>query len=217
MPLFYQLTENILGELTKENINSLLSSLESKHDGSPCIFFIDEAQLMLRDFNNKDWTDLSPKGENTHVIFCFSPIQKYSGDYVHVELDDTFQSTIFRRRYRNCQEIQQLSRFLSKKSENCLNLNEENIPCLQGDHPVWIDLGSDYDHLENAVKKLKSHTTMYPKSEVVLLYDDTLNDEILRKIKKAWGENWAMFNWKDYVGCECDAVREAFQKNKQWI
>ena len=76
---------------------------------------MDEAQLMLRDFNNKDWTDLSPKGDKTHVIFCFSPIQKYSGDYVHVELDDTFQSTILRRRYRNCQKFNSCQNFCLRK------------------------------------------------------------------------------------------------------
>ena len=121
----------------------MLTHFEKKHSGHPCIFLFDEAQLLFSDYNGrrKDWSSLRLKSYKNHVIFCFSPIQKYSGGYVKVKLGDTFYSETFMNRYRNCLKIQQLSMFLSKKSTNNLNIDEErNIPCIQGDQPRWIDV-----------------------------------------------------------------------------
>ena len=196
------------GESRKDKIQSVLTHFEKKHTGHPCIFFFDEAQLLFSDYNGrrKDWSGLRLKSDKNHVIFCFSPIQKYSGGYVKVKLGDTFYSETFMYRYRNCLKIQQFSMFLSKKSTNNLNIDEErNIPCIQGDQPRWIDVGNTHYLIGNALKKLKSYTTKYSKDQTVLLYDDSLNDEMLTKINEAQG-TLPMCNWREYVGCECDAV-----------
>lgn len=198
----------IFGDSIEKKIQAILRHLETKHSGHPCIFLFDEAQLLLSDFERFKWSDLSLNSSaNHHVIFCFSPIQKYSGQYIQVELDDSYNSATFRSRYRNSQKIQQLCRFLSNSSSNSLIIEEEkNIPCLQGDQPVWIDIGDNHDLIMDAVRRLKTDTTKYPKQETLLLHDDTVNENILKRIKEAWGEHLPMCNWRNYVGCESDAV-----------
>lgn len=129
-----------------------------------------------------------------------------NSEYVHIKLGNSFYKKTFIGRYRNSLNIQNLSRLLAKTSKNCLNIVEENIPCLQGDIPVWIDVGGNHDLLQDAVKKLKSYTTKFANEQIMLLYDGSLHKEIIRKIKEAWGVQSLMVKWEDYVGCECDAV-----------
>ena len=79
---------------------------------------------------------------------------------------------------------------------------------------MWIDIGSNHDDIGDAVRKLKSYTSKYPKEQVMLLYDEALDEVMIRKLRDSWDEGWTdqqvcretMFQWKDYIGCECDAV-----------
>ena len=201
----------------KDKVKALLTHLETKHEEHPCIVLFDETQLVLGDLilGKSNWTDLCFGSNNCHVIFCFSPLQKYCGDYVYVKLSESFYSKTFKRGYRNSQKIQQLTEFLSKNNGNPLNLHgEENFPCVQGEQPVWIDMGSNHDDIGDAVRKLKSYTSKYPKEQVMLLYDEALDEVMIRKLRDSWDEGWTdqqvcretMFQWKDYIGCECDAV-----------
>ena len=189
----------------KTKIKHLLSNFGKANQGKPCIFLFDEAQLFLEDHPINDWTDLNPKYDKNHVIICFSPIQKFSGKYRQVQFNDSFLSMMFRRRYRNGERIQRLSKHLIYGSRNCLDIDED-IPCLQGEQPQWIDVKNMLELLGNSVTKLQSKTTKYPKKKVFLLYDDSLKDDTLKVIKEAWKESETILNWKEFIGCECDAV-----------
>ena len=66
----------------KDKVKALLTHLETKHEEHPCIVLFDETQLVLGDLTlgKSNWTDLCFGSNNCHVIFCFSPLQKYCGD-----------------------------------------------------------------------------------------------------------------------------------------
>ena len=92
----------------------------------------------------------------------------------------SFISKQFKRRYRNSLRIQQLSKFLALNSNNCWKDEEEQIPFYQGEKPLWIDTANN-DQIVQAIVKLKKYTTKYPKNQIILLFDDTLDDGVLGK------------------------------------
>ena len=197
-------------EGTKDMIQSLVSYLETKFSPHPCVILFDEVQLGYTDllfFPKSNWSNLRTK-TMTHIVFCFSPMQKYIGRYLHVKLDSSFYTKTFKRRYRNSERIQELAIYLSKMNrrfQNSLTLeSEENVPCLQGQQILWIDVGDNFDCIEKAVEKLKN-MAKFPKEENILLHDD-LSDDILTKVEAAWPDYRTRKNVKEYIGCECDSL-----------
>ena len=197
---------------TKEMIQALVLYLETKHSPHPCVILFDEAQLGNLEkvfFWKRNWSNLSSK-RNTHLILCFSPMNRHFGEYFNVELDSSFYTKTFKIRYRNSQRIQQLAINLPKmegllvRKSLTLEENEENVPCLQGPPILWIDVGDNFHCISKAVEMLKNKSK-YPKEENILLHDN-LSDDIFTKVEAAWPSHGTRKNVKEFIGCECDSV-----------
>ena len=82
--------------------------------------------------------------------------------------------------------------------------SEENVPCLQGQQILWIDVGTNFDYIEQAVETMKNKTKFH-KEENILLHD-ALSIDILKKVKAVWPDAGTRKNLKEFIGCECDSV-----------
>ena len=158
----------------------------------------------------------------------------YYENYGNVKLnEEMFLSKTFVTRYRSSGKIQQLSKYLKEKEEKefMLDVDEEITPCLPGQDPVWIDIGSEHELLTEALKQLKELTKQFQKAKKFLLYDTYISGAIKLKVAEAWGEKDTFLDWYQFTGCEADAViyicdggkeagaacHEAISRSKQFL
>ena len=58
------------------------------------------------------------------------------------EPDPTILTATLRKRYRNTEKIQKLTKFVGDTLGNYLKTDELCVPCFTGNTPTWIDLGN---------------------------------------------------------------------------
>ena len=77
-----------------------------------------------------------------------------------------------------------------------------------------LDLGgraNDFQMIVQTLKFMNKELSTFPKHKRFLLYDIHLDEDIIKKFRKANDESKILqtdkiLPWETYVGCECDAV-----------
>ena len=193
-------------------ISHLWNFINKRHVGQPCIIIMDEC------IADTAWTNLHPPGypkaehepasNYPNLISCFSPINKqpYKEYKGMVNAGGYFFTKTFRKRYRNSEKILYLSKFFVEKSNKCIKVQEELVPCLAGKHPIWIDIEGETKPIPFAVDEMKKLISGFQKSQTVLVYDVFLEDAYKANFQEAWANSKTFLTWQQFTGCESDAV-----------
>ena len=180
------------------------------HVGSPCIFLFDEVQTYVTKRYEGEWPKMFFEDNNNHIILCFTPIQKYLKESSEsVMIEETFHTTSFCRRYRNCRSIQNLCQFLAQDTTIYCKIAEKNAPPFEGSKPIWINLEDDTaTGLLDAIKQMKmKYASIYANSEKWLLYDSlSIDNNLMKRMEEAWGKGNPIMHWSQFVGSESDVV-----------
>ena len=88
---------------------------------------------------------------------------------------------------------------------------EESATTVPGEKPIWIDISED--RLLDALEFCRDQILNDKKNDLVVLYDGTLPEHLireinqLRKMRTAGGFGWKkVVPWESFVGGECDTV-----------
>ena len=88
---------------------------------------------------------------------------------------------------------------------------EESATSIPGEKPIWIDIPED--RLQDALEVCKDKILDDKKNDLVVLYDSTLPDHLIRQInqlktpRSEGGFGWKkVVPWESFVGAECDTV-----------
>ena len=88
---------------------------------------------------------------------------------------------------------------------------EESATTVPGETPIWIDISED--SLDDALEFCKSQILNDRKNDLVVLYDKTLPEHLIRQVNQLktprteGGFGWKkIFPWESFVGAECDTV-----------
>ena len=99
-----------------------------------------------------------------------------------------------------------MSKFFVEKSNKCIKVQEELVPCLAGKHPVWMDIEGDSNLIHFAVDEMKKLISVFQKSQTILVYDVCLEDAFKENFQEAWANSKTFLTWQQFTGCESDAV-----------
>ena len=197
--------------------------LEKQYKDEIVIFFLDEI-IAFGNPHSLDWRTLTP-GPSINLLLAFSPIglergpkqvlsttEDVENETQSLRLPTTCEVVNLHLRYRNTKSIQNFTRFIGHKIGNYLTSCEKPATDIDGNLPVWIDVNKDKKKILPALHKLKKYIEHDRKSNVFLLYDIFLSEEIkqmlnpLAEPRSKGGFGWKVMEEKPFHGHECDIV-----------